>query len=102
MNAQRAALLARAEALADLASERSEAQLLRAAVWLELRAAEHACAGMPERIALHYLLLAEHPEVRLQPGLAGRYARRAWRWAERAERGLPPPSGGAFRQLDDA
>lgn len=102
MSAQRAALLARAAALADLAAERSEVQLLRAVVWLELRAAEHACAGMLERIALHYLLLAEHPEVRLQPGLAGRYARRAWRWAECAERGLPPPSGGASQGLADA
>jgi hypothetical protein len=87
-----AELIARARALADLAAERSEAQLLCAAVWLELRAAVHACAGLRERIALHYLLLAEHPEVHRQLGLAQRYAARASHWIERAQ-----PDTGAGR-----
>jgi hypothetical protein len=87
MSEQHASLLARARALAELAAERSESQLLCAAVWLELRAAAHACSGTSERIALHYLLLAEHPDVLGQPGLAQRYERRAWWWADHAERG---------------
>ncbi|MFI5318167.1 MAG: hypothetical protein ACHQ6V_01195 [Myxococcota bacterium] len=87
-----AELLERARSLGDLAAERSEAQLLCAAVCLELRAAVHACPGARERIAIHYLLLTEHAEVRPQLGLAKRYARRAWRWAASAELGAPSPA----------
>ncbi len=92
MSEYRIGLLARARSLADLAAERSEAQLLCAAIWLELRASAHACSGALERIAIHYLLLAEHPEVCAQFGLANRYERCAWRWADQAERGALAPS----------
>lgn len=91
MSEYRTALLARARSLADLAGERSEAQLLMAVVWLELRSRAHACTGALERIAIHYLLFAEHPEVRAQLGLADRYEQRAWRWADQAEHGSPAP-----------
>lgn len=96
-SARHAALVARARALADLAAERSEAQLLRAAVWLELRAAAHACAGTLERIAIHYLLLTEHPDVLAQPGLAARYARCAAWWADLASAGDSPVRGPSAR-----
>jgi hypothetical protein len=95
-------LLSRARSLADLASERSEAELLCAVVWLELRARTHACAGVLERIAIHYLLLAEHPDVRAQAGLAERYASRAWHWTDQAELGAPPLSGFLERARADA
>jgi hypothetical protein len=83
-------LLCRARALADLAAERSEADLLRAAVWLELRASAHLCTGLLERIAVQWLLLADHPEVQPQLGLGRRYAERAWRWADAALHGAAP------------
>jgi hypothetical protein len=101
VSGHRRRLLARAHALADLAAERSEAELLRAVVWLELRAAATACAGLLERIAVQYWLLAEHPEVRPQPGLARRYADRAWNWAEEAAGG-PSLAGRLARNQDDA
>jgi len=81
-------LWARARSLREVASRQSEAVLLRAAVWLELRPDAHACPQVAESIALHYLLLAQHPEVRAQPGLAERYADRAWEWAGEAEHGV--------------
>lgn len=85
MSQARRQLLARARSLAELAAERSEAELLRAALQLELRARTHRCAGLLERIAIHYLLLAEHADVLEQPGLASRYFARAWRFADFAE-----------------
>ena len=102
MSDYRAMLLARARALADLACERGEPELLRAVVWLELRASAHACTGLLERIAVQYLLLADHPEVRPQLGLARRYAERAWRWADAALHGAVPAAGPLARACDDA
>ncbi|HEU4429524.1 MAG TPA: hypothetical protein VFT98_12265 [Myxococcota bacterium] len=101
MSPYRAMLLARARALADLASERDESELLRAVVWLELRASAHACTGLLERIAVQWLLLADHPEVRTQHGLGRRYAERAWRWADAALHGAAS-SGSALERACDA
>jgi hypothetical protein len=91
----------RARALAELASERREAELLRAVVWLELRASAHACTGLLERIAVQWLLLADHPEVRSQHGLGRRYAERARRWAHAALHGAAA-SGVALDPACDA
>lgn len=92
VTAQRERLLWRARALAELAAERSEQQLLAAAVWLEVRARAHHCPGALERIAVHYLMLGEHAEVLAQPGLSQRYFARAWLLADLAERSDAAPS----------
>jgi hypothetical protein len=92
----------RARRLRSTADCQTEGVLLRAAVWLELRRDAHACAQIAESIALHYLLLAQHPEVRRQPGLGERYAQRAWTWAHEAEHGEPTLCGLAERARPDA
>jgi hypothetical protein len=89
VSAHRAELLSLARSLAELAAERTEAQLLGAALHLELRARTHRCPGVLGRIAVHYLLLSEHPQVLAQPGLAQRYRARGWRFADLAEHGAP-------------
>jgi hypothetical protein len=95
-------LWARARRLRSEADQQAEAVLLQAAVWLELRPDAHACPQIAESIALHYLLLAEHPEVRRQPGLGERYTQRAWTWAHEAEHGVPTLCGLLERARPDA
>ena len=77
----------RAARLRDLACEQTEERLLQAAVWLELRPDARGSSRTCEMIALHYLLLSEHPAVLRQPGLPERYRERAWIWADQAEFG---------------
>jgi hypothetical protein len=107
----------RVRCLTPLAGAQSEAVLLRAAVLLEqaLRRAQraegergstwpdaHPCPRLAESIALHYLLLADHAEVRTQPGLSDRYRARARGWVDEAERGEPSLSGFLERTRADA
>ena len=107
----------RVKRLGDLAGTQSEAVLLQAAVLLEqaLRRAQraegersstwpdaHTCPCLAESIALHYLLLADHAEVRTQPGLSDRYRARARGWVDEAERGELSLSGFLERTRADA
>ncbi len=77
-------LLQRATSLRQAADSESEETLLKAAVWLRERARSGMDPKLFLEVALHYLLLQEHPEVRTQPGLPARYLHEADTWLARA------------------
>ena len=86
-------LLRRAGSLREAAAREPEPTLLRAAVWLEGRAQRSGDPALSLEAALHYLVLAEHPEVLAQTGLAERYLAKADAWLQRAAHAgtaLPP------------
>ena len=75
----------RAAALAPTAFEQPESTLLAAAHWLMAKFENHPSRGLRGEIALHFLLLSEHPDVRSQWGLPEYYHSLALAWLGEGE-----------------
>ncbi len=80
-------LLRRAGSLREAAAREDEPILLRAAVWLEGRARRTGDPALCLEAGLHYLVLAEHPDVLAQTGLAQHYLAKADEWLQRVSGG---------------
>jgi len=78
-------LLRRAQQLLPVAAQTPEAVILEAATRLELRHRHHPCPRLRHAIALHYLLLADHPESHAHPRLQSRYRAAALAWIDALE-----------------
>lgn len=70
----------RAEQLAPEAAANTEVTLIGIAKRMEMRHQHSGCGHLAVHIALQYLLLAGHPEVAGQFGLADQYNERAREW----------------------